>query len=157
MNTPYNTGKIQIGKYYEKPLNVEQDDDMIQIQGWLIGESKDARMNRIAKRIYIGVVLFLILFLMVLSSAQAGAIATMPNKAGGKIVLTDEPCKHNGKVYEKLNRAYNYGTQGYTTEGCFGVEDETVVVIWLDNSAEPKMRYPAENFTIIKRNKGTQI
>jgi hypothetical protein len=83
--------------------------------------------------------------------AFAGAIATMPNRAGGKIVLTDEPCKHNGKVYEKLNRAYNYGTQGYTTEGCFGVEDETVVIVWLDNSSEPKMRYPAENFTIIKK------
>ena len=157
MNTPYNTGKIQIGKYYEKPLNVEQDDDMIQIQGWLIGESKDARMNRIAKRIYIGLVLFLILFLMVLSSAQAGAIATMPNKAGGKIVLTDEVCKHKGKVYDGLKRAYNYSTEGYTTEGCFVVEDETVVVIWDDNSSTPRMRYPIENFTLIKRSKGTQI
>jgi hypothetical protein len=88
--------------------------------------------------------------------AQAGAIATMPNRAGGKIVLTDEACKHNSKVYENLNRAYNYGAQGFTTEGCFLVEDETVVIIWLDNSAEPKMRYPAENFTIINRKKGTR-
>ena len=89
--------------------------------------------------------------------AQAGAIATMPNRAGGKIVLTDEVCKHNGKVYDNLKRAYNYSTQGYTTEGCFVIEDETVVVIWLDNSSEPKMRYPAENFTIINRKRGTQI
>lgn len=84
----------------------------------------------------------------------------MPNRAGGKIVLTDEPCIHQGKKFDGLNRAYNYGTQGYTTEGCFAVEDETVVVIWNDGSAEPKMRYPAENFTIIKRNKprsGAQI
>jgi len=83
--------------------------------------------------------------------AFAGAIATMPNQAGGKVVLTDEACKHNGKVYEKLNRAYNYGTQGYTTEGCYFVEDETVVVIWDDGSATPRMRYPAENFTMIKK------
>jgi len=92
--------------------------------------------------------------------AFAGAIATMPNQAGGKIVLTDEVCKYNGKVYDGLNRAYNYGAQGYTTEGCFMVEDETVVVIWNDGSANSKMRYPAENFTLIKRNKGkggTQI
>ena len=88
--------------------------------------------------------------------AFAGAIATMPNQAGGKIVLTDDPCKHNGKVYEHLNRAYNYGTQGHTTEGCFDVEDETVVVFWFDNSANPKMRYPIENFTLIKRKQGTQ-
>lgn len=98
--------------------------------------------------------LAMLLFVPIL--AQAAAIATMPNRAGGKIVLTDEVCKHSGKVYENLNRAYNYGTQGYTAEGCFFVEDETVVIIWIDNSAEPKMRYPAENFTIINRKKGTR-
>ena len=98
----------------------------------------------------------LAILLFVPMLAHAGAIATMPNRAGGKIVLTDEVCKHNGKVYDNLKRAYNYGTQGYTTEGCFVIEDETVVIIWLDNSAEPKMRYPAENFTIINRKKGTR-
>lgn len=87
--------------------------------------------------------------------AQAGAIASMPNRAGGKIVLTDEACVHKGKTYEGLARAYNYSTEGYTTEGCFAIEDETVVVIWNDGSANSKMRYPAENFTIIKR-KGTR-
>ena len=87
--------------------------------------------------------------------AIAGAIATMPNRAGGKIVLTDEACVHKGKTYDGLNRAYNYSTEGYTTEGCFVVEDETVVVIWNDGSANSKMRYPAENFTIIKK-RGTR-
>ena len=87
--------------------------------------------------------------------AQAAAIATMPNRAGGKIVLTDEACVHKGKTYDGLARAYNYSTEGYTTEGCFIIEDETVVVIWNDGSANSKMRYPAENFTIIKR-KGTR-
>ena len=89
--------------------------------------------------------------------AQAGAIATMPNRAGGKIVLTDEACVHNGKKYDGLKRAYNYSTEGYTTEGCFIVEDDTVVVIWNDGSANSKMRYPAENFTIINRKRGAQI
>jgi hypothetical protein len=87
--------------------------------------------------------------------AQAEAIATMPNRAGGKIVLTNEACVHKGKTYEGLARAYNYSTEGYTTEGCFAIEDETVVVIWNDGSANSRMRYPAENFTIIKR-KGTR-
>jgi hypothetical protein len=87
--------------------------------------------------------------------AQAAAIATMPNRAGGKIVLTDEACVHKGKTYAGLARAYNYSTEGYTTEGCFAIEDDTVVVIWDDGSANSKMRYPAENFTIIKR-KGTR-
>jgi hypothetical protein len=87
--------------------------------------------------------------------AQAEAIATMPNRAGGKIVLTNEACVHKGKTYDGLARAYNYSTEGYTTEGCFAIEDETVVVIWNDGSANSRMRYPAENFTIIKR-KGTR-
>lgn len=157
MNTPYNTGKIQIGKYYQKPTYVEIDDDMIKVQGWLIGESKEARMNRIAKRIYMGLVVFLILFLMFLSSAKAGAIASMPNEGGGKIVLTDEVCKNGGKTYNKLSRAYNYTTSGHGSEGCFYIEDETVVVIWDTAAGVRQMRYPAENFTLIKRSKGTQI
>jgi hypothetical protein len=157
MNTPYNTGKIQIGKYYQKPTYVEIDDDMIKVQGWLIGESKEARMNRIAKRIYMTLVVFLILFMVFATSAKAGAIASMPNRAGGKIVLTDEVCKHKGKVYDSLKRAYNYSTEGYTTEGCFAIEDETVVVIWDDGTPNGRMRYPIENFTLIKRSKGTQI
>jgi hypothetical protein len=56
MNTPYNTGKVQIGKYYQKPLRIEQDDDMIVLQGYLLGKSRTARMERIAKRIYYGMV-----------------------------------------------------------------------------------------------------
>ena len=43
MNTPYNTGKVEIGKYYQKPYYVEQDDDMIAIQGWFIGDPRAAR------------------------------------------------------------------------------------------------------------------
>jgi hypothetical protein len=93
--------------------------------------------------------------LMLPTFAFAEAIATMPNRAGGKIVLTNEACVHKGKTYAGLARAYNYSTEGYTTEGCFAVEDDTVVVIWDDGSANSKMRYPAENFTIIKK-KGTR-
>jgi len=98
-----------------------------------------------------------VLALLIPNLAQAVAIATMPNRAGGKIVLTDEACVHQGKKYDGLKRAYNYSTEGYTTEGCFIIEDETVVVIWNDGSANSKMRYPAENFTIINRKRGTQI
>lgn len=79
-------------------------------------------------------------------SANAETLATMPNEAGGKIVLTDEPCKHNGKVFEKINRAYNYGASGTTGEGCWAVEDETVIVYWIDT--DRKSRYPLVNFTL---------
>jgi hypothetical protein len=83
--------------------------------------------------------------------AFADAIATMPNEGGGKIVLTDEVCKHDGKTYKELSRAYNYTTAGYSSEGCFFIEDETVVIVWALASGAKRMRYPAENFTITKK------
>lgn len=52
MNTPYNNGKIQLGKYYQKPKYIEQDPDMIAIQGWLIGDCKAAKRERLGKIVY---------------------------------------------------------------------------------------------------------
>ena len=98
-----------------------------------------------------------VLALLIPTFAHAAAIATMPNEGGGKIVLTDEVCKNGGKTYSKLNRAYNYTTSGHGSEGCFYIEDETVVVIWDTSSGVRQMRYPAENFTIINRRSGTRI
>lgn len=92
-----------------------------------------------------------ILAFFIPAMAQAGAIATMPNEGGGKIVLTDETCKHDGKTYDTLSRAYSYSTSGHGSEGCFFIEDETVVVVWATSSGAKRMRYPAENFTIIKK------
>jgi hypothetical protein len=43
MRTPYNNGKVKIGQYYEPPKYVEEDSDMLTIQGWLIGDKKAAR------------------------------------------------------------------------------------------------------------------
>ena len=53
MRTPYDTGKVKIGLYYEPPKYVEQDSDMIAIQGWFIGDNKAARRNYIANLAYI--------------------------------------------------------------------------------------------------------
>jgi hypothetical protein len=78
--------------------------------------------------------------------ANSATVATQPNQAGGKIVLTDDACIYKGKNYENLNRAYNYGSAGYTSEGCWGIEDETVIVYWMDT--DQKMRYPISAFTI---------
>lgn len=83
--------------------------------------------------------------------AHADTFATLPNESGGKIVLTDETCRHNGKTYEKLNRAYNYGASGSTGEGCWALEDETILVYWVDT--DRKMRYPAGNFTLAPKYK----
>lgn len=86
--------------------------------------------------------------------AQAEAIATMPNKGQGKIVLTNETCKYDGKSYPNLSRAYNYTSEGYGTEGCYSVEDDTVVVIWNVSGSPQKMRYSLDNFTLTKKSRG---
>lgn len=83
--------------------------------------------------------------------AFAETIASMPNKGGGKIVLTNEVCVSGGKTYKNLNRAYNYTSEGYGSEGCFTVEDETVIVIWDVQGSPQKMRYPIDNFTLTKK------
>jgi hypothetical protein len=45
MNTPYDTGKVKIGLYYQPPRYVESDPDMIAIQGWFLGCNKAAIRN----------------------------------------------------------------------------------------------------------------
>ena len=66
MNVPYNNGKVQIGKYYQKPYYVEQDDDMIAIQGWLIGDNKRAIQRYWANVVYT-VFLVVMIVIMVIS------------------------------------------------------------------------------------------
>lgn len=52
MRTPYDTGKVKIGLYYEPPKYVEQDSDMITIQGWFLGRNKAAQRERWANIAY---------------------------------------------------------------------------------------------------------
>ena len=44
MNTPYNTGKVKIGCNYQPPKYVEKDNDMLELQSYLIYDP--ARLNR---------------------------------------------------------------------------------------------------------------
>lgn len=81
--------------------------------------------------------------------AFAEVIASMPNQAGGKIVLTDEECKHAGKSYPTLRKSYFYTPEGTTGDGCWRLDDETVIVVWIDSNTT--RRYPVENFDIRKR------
>lgn len=78
--------------------------------------------------------------------AYGAVIASMPNQAGGKIVLTDESCIHNGKRYEGLYKSYFYTPSGVTGDGCWRLDDETVVVVWIDSNTT--RRYPVQNFDL---------
>ncbi len=83
--------------------------------------------------------------------ALGGVVASMPNQAGGKIVLTDEACVYRGKNYTNLYKSYFYTTTGITGDGCWAIEDgsDTVTVIWHDTG--DTKRYPANNFDIRRR------
>jgi hypothetical protein len=87
--------------------------------------------------------------IFIAESARAEAIAKTPNNGGGFIVLTNEPCIYKKKDYAPLKRAYSYTSSGFTTEGCFGIEDETVITIWMD--ANEQRRYPITSFELMRR------
>ena len=89
----------------------------------------------------------LFIFFLVSNVANAWNVAWMPNKAGGKIVLTNEVCKDNksGKTYNLLKRMFMYTSEGYTMEGCFYISDNIVNATWHNGS---EMKYELEDFTL---------
>jgi hypothetical protein len=97
-------------------------------------------------------ILVLLALLSAVTVVKAETIATLNNKAGGKIVLTDRPCIHKGVTHDKLNFVYNYDNSGYSSEGCWGIEGEVVSVVWFDSQGT--MRYPLVNFVINPNYKG---
>ena len=58
MEIPYNTGKVEIGKYYKKPPQSYMDEDGYLLQTALIGNIKELRKDVIIKRFTVGALLF---------------------------------------------------------------------------------------------------
>jgi len=85
-----------------------------------------------------------------INTAQAEAIAQSQNEGGGFIVLTNEVCVVNKKTFSELRRVYSYTQSGLTQEGCFMLEDDTVVVVWESGN---KRRYAASGFILVNRGK----
>ena len=96
--------------------------------------------------------LLILMLFFVASQVNAQAIARMPNTGGGYLVLTAEPCIHNGKDYAPLKRAYAYTAKGYTFEGCYGIEDDTILTIFKDGGEQ--RRYSVTAFELINRGVG---
>jgi hypothetical protein len=94
--------------------------------------------------------LVLLALLSASTVVKAEMVAWLGNQAGGRIVITDEVCvdPDTKKRYEQLKRAYNYGASGSTSEGCFTIEDDSVVIVWVNTNGRSKSRYPLENFTL---------
>lgn len=64
MRTPYDTGKVKIGLYYEPPKYVESDPDMIAIQGWFLGHNKYARREKLATVIFYWVLVIAVILMI---------------------------------------------------------------------------------------------
>lgn len=70
MKTPYNNGKISIGSewYLNKIINppyVEQDEDMLEIQSYLIQDPRILNRQYWEKRIYIVLILFVLTIILI--------------------------------------------------------------------------------------------
>ena len=84
-------------------------------------------------------------------SAQADVIATLENKAGGLIYLTDvatKGCSSNMKA------VYATSKEGKSIWGCWFVDDVSVHIKWDSGDSSA---FPAGAFTLMKKNKGTDL
>ena len=63
------------------------------------------------------------------SLAQASSWS-MPNNAGGNIVLTDRPCSVKNSA--PLLEAYSFAGDGTRMEGCWGAWDDMAQVVWFN-------------------------
>jgi len=77
-----------------------------------------------------------ILFALISLQVNAKAIGELPNNSGGKIIFTDDVCQY----HPAARRVYSYSGTGNTMEGCWFIEDETVVVRYED--IKQPYRYP---------------
>lgn len=69
MKTPYNTGKVRIGSawYLNKLANppyVETDNDMLELQSYLIQDPRILNKEYWAKRIYLAFLLFISIIIL---------------------------------------------------------------------------------------------
>jgi len=68
MDVPYNNGKIKIGCAYHlnplRPKYIEYDEDMLELQSYLIHDPRILNQQYWAKRIYILILLFVLTIML---------------------------------------------------------------------------------------------
>lgn len=66
--TPLDTGKVKMGIYYQKPMYVEYDPDMLEIQKWMIGDPEKLRREYWMNVAYILILVFVLLVIILRGS-----------------------------------------------------------------------------------------
>lgn len=93
----------------------------------------------------------LLTLLLAAGMAHAEVIAKMPNKAGGFLYLTDvstKGCSANSKAM------FANSSDGKSIWGCWFLDDVVIHVRWDDGGTSA---FPVEAFTMVKKNKGTDL
>lgn len=60
-------------------------------------------------------------------TANAKTVAELPNKGGGRIILTDETCRQKG-----FKLAYSQMEGASTLLGCWGMDSQFIHIMWYD-------------------------
>lgn len=92
----------------------------------------------------------LLTLLLAASAAHAEIIATMPNKAGGLIYLTNnvtDKCR-------PLRAMFANSKDGNSLWGCWFLDEVVIHVKWNEGGTSA---FPVEAFTIVKKNKGEDL
>lgn len=81
----------------------------------------------------------IILMGAVATASAQNVLGTIKNQAGGKIVLLEEPCAKANSQGQR--RAFFWTSDNYSDDGCWKLDNGTVVVEWDGNG---RRRYPTE-------------
>ena len=95
---------------------------------------------------------FILTGLMAILAIQADAeiIATMPNKAGGMMYLTNnttDRCK-------PLRAMFANNSDGKSIWGCWMIDEMIIHIKWDDGGTSA---FPVDAFTLVKKNKGQDL
>ena len=102
---------------------------------------------------------YALILTLIATSVQAEKLAWMDNEAGGKIVLTDEPCVLNSNNVPEARKIVAYSLSNDNkgpNEGCWGIykhDKELIYAIW--PKANQTKLYRMDDFTWIPKSKGT--
>jgi hypothetical protein len=66
--TPYDNGKVKIGLNYQKPMYVEHDPDMLELQKWMIGDPEKLRREYWFNVAYILILCFVLIVIILRGS-----------------------------------------------------------------------------------------
>lgn len=98
--------------------------------------------------------IYVLALCLLTAPAVAESLAWLPNEAGGRIVLTDEPCKVPKLETSDARAAVSYARNRPLMIGCWGPfkhDASQVIIYWQE--LDEVTPYPIRDFTSFKGSK----